>query len=107
VLLSLGLARSSRHSCQVSGHQVCLALRYPALDVYDAHYYLQAWSERFQWLLALNPLSGLIEAFRYVVVPSMLSTGACWNSPSSAREFFSPQSVGLLQEHEKAMADLV
>lgn len=25
--------------------------------------------ERFQWLLALNPLSGLIEAFRYVVVP--------------------------------------
>src|SRR6266581_4355786 len=26
--------------------------------------------ERFQWLLALNPLSGLIEAFRYVVVPS-------------------------------------
>jgi len=26
--------------------------------------------ERFQWLLALNPLSGLIEAFRYAVVPS-------------------------------------
>jgi lipopolysaccharide transport system permease protein len=26
--------------------------------------------ERFQWLLALNPLSGLIEAFRSVVVPS-------------------------------------
>ena len=26
--------------------------------------------ERFQWLLALNPLSGLIEAFRYVVVPT-------------------------------------
>jgi lipopolysaccharide transport system permease protein len=26
--------------------------------------------ERFQWLLALNPLCGLIEAFRYVVVPS-------------------------------------
>ena len=25
---------------------------------------------RFQWLLALNPLSGLIEAFRSVVVPS-------------------------------------
>ena len=26
--------------------------------------------ERFRWLLALNPLSGLIEAFRYAVVPS-------------------------------------
>lgn len=26
--------------------------------------------ERFQWLLALNPLSGLIEAFRYALVPS-------------------------------------
>jgi lipopolysaccharide transport system permease protein len=26
--------------------------------------------ERFQWLLALNPLSGLIEAFRYAVVPT-------------------------------------
>src|SRR5712691_13357768 len=25
--------------------------------------------ERFQWLLALNPLSALIEVFRYVVVP--------------------------------------
>ena len=26
--------------------------------------------ERFRWLLALNPLSGLIEAFRYAVVPT-------------------------------------
>jgi lipopolysaccharide transport system permease protein len=26
--------------------------------------------ERFRWLLALNPLSGLIEAFRYSLVPS-------------------------------------
>src|SRR6185295_19790213 len=26
--------------------------------------------ERFRWLLALNPLSGLIEAFRYALVPS-------------------------------------
>ena len=26
--------------------------------------------ERFRWLLALNPLSGLIETFRYAVVPS-------------------------------------
>jgi len=26
--------------------------------------------ERFQWLLALNPLSGLIEAFRYALVPT-------------------------------------
>lgn len=27
--------------------------------------------ERYQWLLALNPLSGLIEAFRYTVVPTL------------------------------------
>ena len=26
--------------------------------------------EKFRWLLALNPLSGLIEAFRYAVVPT-------------------------------------
>jgi homopolymeric O-antigen transport system permease protein len=26
--------------------------------------------ERFRWLLALNPLSGLIEAFRYALVPT-------------------------------------
>ena len=26
--------------------------------------------ERFQWLLALNPLTGLIEAFRYALVPT-------------------------------------
>jgi lipopolysaccharide transport system permease protein len=29
-----------------------------------------AFPERYQWLLALNPLSGLIEAFRHAVVPS-------------------------------------
>jgi len=26
--------------------------------------------ERFRWLLALNPLSGLVEAFRYALVPT-------------------------------------
>jgi lipopolysaccharide transport system permease protein len=26
--------------------------------------------ERFQWLLALNPLTGIIEGFRYAIVPS-------------------------------------
>jgi lipopolysaccharide transport system permease protein len=26
--------------------------------------------ERFQWLLALNPLTGLIEGFRYALVPT-------------------------------------
>ena len=27
--------------------------------------------ERYQWLLALNPLTGLIEAFRYALVPTL------------------------------------
>ena len=26
--------------------------------------------ERFRWLLALNPMTGIIEGFRYAVVPS-------------------------------------
>jgi lipopolysaccharide transport system permease protein len=29
-----------------------------------------AFPERFRWLLGLNPLSGLIETFRYAIVPS-------------------------------------
>jgi lipopolysaccharide transport system permease protein len=27
--------------------------------------------ERYRWLLALNPLSGLIEAFRHALVPEL------------------------------------
>src|SRR6266850_2300325 len=62
---------------------------------------------RFQWLLALNPLSGLIEMFRYVVVPTR---SVDWNilgiSVAIIGVFFIA-AVAYFKSTEKAMADLV
>jgi lipopolysaccharide transport system permease protein len=62
---------------------------------------------RFQWLLALNPLSGLIEMFRYVVVPNR---SVDWNilgiSVAIIGVFFIA-AVAYFKSTEKAMADLV
>ena len=63
--------------------------------------------ERFQWLLALNPLSALIEGFRYVVVPNRTVD---WNvlgisMAISAGLFIA--AVAYFRSTEKAMADLV
>jgi lipopolysaccharide transport system permease protein len=63
--------------------------------------------ERFQLLFALNPLSGLIEAFRYVVVPSQ---GLDWKLLTlsvviTGLLFIS--SLAYFRSTEKAMADLV
>jgi lipopolysaccharide transport system permease protein len=63
--------------------------------------------ERFQWLLALNPLSALIEGFRYVVVPNRTVD---WNVLGisvaiSAGLFIA--GVAYFRSTEKAMADLV
>jgi lipopolysaccharide transport system permease protein len=63
--------------------------------------------ERFQWLLALNPLSALIEVFRYVVVPHR---SVDWNilgiSVAIIGVFFIA-AVAYFKSTEKAMADLV
>jgi len=63
--------------------------------------------ERFQWLLALNPLSSLIEVFRYVVVPNR---SVDWNSLGISVAITGAlyvAGVAYFKSTEKAMADLV
>lgn len=63
--------------------------------------------EQFQWVLALNPLSGLIEAFRYVVVPShALDWGLLKVSVLIIGVFF-VVAMAYFKSTEKAMADLI
>jgi len=108
MLLSLGLAVLRGTQCQVSGHQYALPfviqlLMFTTPIIYPASMV----PERFQWLLALNPLSGLIEAFRYVWSQAMLSTEPAGTLRRQAREFFSPQVWLTSRARRKAMADLV
>jgi len=59
--------------------------------------------ERFQWLLALNPLSALIEVFRYVVVPNR---SVDWNSlgiSAAITECFSSRVWAYFKGTEKAI----
>jgi len=63
--------------------------------------------ERFQWLLALNPLSGLIEAFRYVVVPSHVFDWNLLKISVVVTGVLFATSVAYFRSTEKAMADLV
>jgi len=63
--------------------------------------------ERFQWLLALNPLSSLIEMFRYVVAPNRTVD---WNSLGISVAITGALYVAgmaYFKSTEKAMADLV
>jgi lipopolysaccharide transport system permease protein len=63
--------------------------------------------ERFQWLLALNPLSALIEAFRYVVAPGRsVGWSALWVSFVVTGAVF-VAGVAYFRKTEKTMADLV
>jgi len=63
--------------------------------------------ERFRWLLALNPLSGIVEAFRYSVAPVRAPD---WNlvalSVGASVVLFAAGLV-YFRSTEKAMADLV
>jgi lipopolysaccharide transport system permease protein len=63
--------------------------------------------ERYQWLLALNPLSGLIEAFRYAVVPTYPIN---WNVLGLSLAITAVALVGAVwyfKRTEKAFADIV
>jgi lipopolysaccharide transport system permease protein len=63
--------------------------------------------ERFQWLLALNPLSALIEFFRYVVVSNRaVDWSVLWMSMAVTGVLF-VAGVAYFKSTEKAMADLV
>ncbi len=63
--------------------------------------------ERFRWLVALNPLSGLIEAFRYSLVPSRaIDWGLLWFSIAFTAVLF-VVGVAYFKSAEKAFADIV
>jgi lipopolysaccharide transport system permease protein len=63
--------------------------------------------EKFQWLLAINPLSGLIEAFRYTLVPSRaIDWGLLWFSVAVTAVLL-VAGVAYFKSAEKAFADIV
>jgi len=63
--------------------------------------------ERFQWLLALNPLSGLIEAFRYALVPTYAIHWDVLGLSLAATAVILVCSVLYFKRTEKAFADIV
>ena len=66
-----------------------------------------AFPERFRWLLALNPLTGLIEAFRYALVPTY---SVQWNHLAislAVTAVLLAWSVLYFRRTEKAFADIV
>jgi lipopolysaccharide transport system permease protein len=63
--------------------------------------------ERFRWLLALNPLSPLIELFRYVIVPTaVVDWRGLWISMAATLVLFA-LGIAYFRSTEKAMADTV
>jgi lipopolysaccharide transport system permease protein len=63
--------------------------------------------ERFQWVLALNPLTGLIETFRYALAPSKIVE---WNLLSISLVITVVVFVGgvtYFKRTEKAFADII
>ena len=63
--------------------------------------------EEFRWLLALNPLTGLIEAFRYAVTPTyVVDWNGLWLSVGTTVVIFI-FGVAYFRRTEKAFADIV
>jgi len=63
--------------------------------------------EKFRWLVALNPLSGLIEAFRYALVPSRaIDWDLLWFSVGITAVLF-VAGVAYFKRAEKVFADIV
>jgi lipopolysaccharide transport system permease protein len=62
--------------------------------------------EKFQWLLAFNPLSGLIEAFRYVVIPGQMMNWNLFYLSTATTVAFLVVGLVYFKSTEKAMADL-
>jgi len=63
--------------------------------------------ERFRWVLALNPLSGVIEAFRYSVAPLHAPDWNLVALSAGASLVLFVAGLAYFRSTEKAMADLV
>lgn len=62
--------------------------------------------EKFQWLLAFNPLSGIIEAFRYAVIPNEEMDWPLFYISAATTVVFLIAALAHFKSTEKAMADL-
>jgi lipopolysaccharide transport system permease protein len=63
--------------------------------------------ERYQWLLALNPLTGLIEAFRYALVPTYAVHWDVLGLSLAVTAVALGGAVWYFKRTEKAFADIV
>lgn len=63
--------------------------------------------ERFQWLLAINPLSGLIESFRYALVPKYPVHWDVLGLSLAVTTVILVGAVWYFKRTEKAFADIV
>lgn len=63
--------------------------------------------ERFQWVLALNPLTGLIEAFRHAVVPSHALDWSLLTTAALTTIVLFVLGLAYFRSTERTMADLV
>ena len=63
--------------------------------------------ERFQWLLALNPLSWIIEAFRHALVPSQPIHWGALGLSLAVNVMVLVAGVSYFRRTEKAFADIV
>jgi lipopolysaccharide transport system permease protein len=63
--------------------------------------------ERFRWVLALNPLSGLIEMFRYAVVPGQTVHWDLLSLSLGTTVFAAVFGLMYFKRTERAFADIV
>ncbi len=63
--------------------------------------------EKFRWLVALNPLSGVIEAFRYALVPSSAINWQMLGFSIGITAVLFVAGVAYFKRGEKAFADIV
>ncbi|MBS0168621.1 MAG: ABC transporter permease [Nitrospira sp.] len=63
--------------------------------------------ERFQWLLTINPLSGLIEAFRYALVPEYPVHWDAFGLSLAVTAVILVCAVWYFKRTERAFADIV
>ena len=70
-------------------------------------YPLSVFPERFRWLLAINPLTGLIEAFRYALVPTYSVQWEIVALSLTTTSVILVLAVGYFKRTERAFADIV
>jgi lipopolysaccharide transport system permease protein len=88
------------------GLAVPLAL-YLWMFVTPVAYPLSAFPERYRWIFALNPLAGLIQAFRQAALEQRVPDFALLLPGIVATAILLPLGYGIFKHAEKTMADVV